>query len=170
MSRYIPDSMGTVHRQRAAIPSLQGELEVIVHDREGRCRHHSKSHNRVLHGGLSYVVKCLAGRVGKPNYRIAIGSSSEPTDEYQVQLFQGILEQRLSRPIVSFGRAIFREVFEAPEEWFIAEAGLVFEDFEANTAVLYNRALLEPPVRLLRGEVLMVNFTVLFRWVGGSQP
>ncbi len=150
-------------------PTLEGELRIAVHDRDGRCVRRSRYSNRVLFGGRSYVVKSLAGRVSRHGYRIAIGSSGEPTGgDDQNRLFAPLLEQRLSRegPVMIDGSAVFTELFEAPGDWIVAEVGLVFEFFDPTTPVLYNRAVIDPPVRLLFGEALTVSFTVFFDWIG----
>ncbi|MEM7586317.1 MAG: hypothetical protein AAF560_23195 [Acidobacteriota bacterium] len=152
-------------------PTLNGELEITVHTSDGRCTHRSKASNHVLLAGRAHIIRCLAGTASRRDYRIAIGSNGSPTrHDAQLRLLRSLWETPSTRPLARGNYVFLTGRFTAPvEEWTVAEAGVAFrEDQHYEGSVLYNRAVIEPPIHLSGGETLTLRFTLFFRWAETS--
>ncbi|MEM7586319.1 MAG: hypothetical protein AAF560_23205 [Acidobacteriota bacterium] len=148
--------------------TLSGEVTLTVVDAEGRKRHQSSHRNRVFSAGTQHVASCLVGEINSQTHWIEIGSGQQPdSGEDLDQLHELLRSNPVSSPEANGSELTFTAVFNAGEPMEVAESGLRFKysRIESEEEVLYNRAVIDPPVVLNSNDRIRVQWKVFFDWI-----
>ncbi len=149
--------------------TLIGEVTVTVTDAAGRRMRRSRHRNRVFLAGRTHIAECLVGLISDQRHFIEVGADPAATDDDDLQaLLEPLATIEVEEPVAAGDELTFTAKFISDRTVSVGESGLKFEftrDDQPEVRLLYNRAVIDPPVELKVNDTLSVFWRVAFEWI-----